>query len=91
MNKINSFFFVVTLFEYDRRFAAYGEDFKFYDYKTPLEIPREKSGYYDLVIADPPFLSEDCLAKTAVSIKYLTKDKIILCTGLDLRFLIKNN
>nr|CAI5858004.1 unnamed protein product [Callosobruchus analis] len=71
----------ITLFEYDKRFAVYGSDFMFYDYNSPLSIPREKSGYYDLVIADPPFLSEECLTKTAVSIRFLTKDKIILCTG----------
>nr|CAH7740703.1 unnamed protein product [Callosobruchus chinensis] len=71
----------ITLFEYDKRFAVYGEDFMFYDYNSPLSIPRDKSGYYDLVIADPPFLSEECLTKTAVSIRFLTKDKIILCTG----------
>ncbi|CAH1971223.1 unnamed protein product [Acanthoscelides obtectus] len=71
----------ITLFEYDNRFAVYGEDFMFYDYNSPLSIPREKSGYYDLVIADPPFLSEECLTKTAVSIRFLTKEKIILCTG----------
>ncbi|CAG9818493.1 unnamed protein product [Phaedon cochleariae] len=71
----------ITLFEYDRRFAAYGEDFIFYDYKSPLGIQRDKADYYDLVIADPPFLSEECLTKTAVTVRYLTKNKIILCTG----------
>ncbi|XP_075216053.1 EEF1A lysine methyltransferase 1 isoform X2 [Lycorma delicatula] len=30
---------------------------------------------------DPPFLSEECLQKTAVTVKFLAKDKIILCTG----------
>lgn len=54
----------------------------FYDYKTPLEIPRTNANSYDLVIADPPFLSEECLTKTAVTIKYLAKQKIILCTGM---------
>jgi len=71
----------VTLFEYDQRFAMYGPDFKLYDYKSPLDIPRELSSYYDLVIADPPFLSDECLTKTAVTVKFLTKLKIILCTG----------
>ncbi|XP_056648573.1 EEF1A lysine methyltransferase 1 isoform X1 [Diorhabda sublineata] len=71
----------ITLFEYDRRFSAYGNDYIFYDYKSPLSIPREKSNYYDLVLADPPFLSDECLTKTAVTIKFLTKNKIVLCTG----------
>ncbi|XP_023015409.2 EEF1A lysine methyltransferase 1 [Leptinotarsa decemlineata] len=71
----------ITLFEYDKRFSVYGKDFIFYDYKSPLDVPRDKSDYYDLVIADPPFLSDECLTKTAVTIRFLTKDKIILCTG----------
>lgn len=73
--------FVVTLFEYDKRFSSYGQDFIFYDYKSPLSIPREKSNYYDIVLADPPFLSEECLTKTSVTIRYLSKNKIVLCTG----------
>lgn len=71
----------VTLFEYDRRFAAYGSDFIMYDYKSPLDIPRDRNSYYDLVIADPPFLSEECLTKTSVTMRYLSKKKLILCTG----------
>ena len=71
----------MTLFEYDQRFAVYGNDFVLYDYKSPLNIPRDKSSYYDIAIVDPPFLSEECLTKTAVTVKFLTKEKIILCTG----------
>ncbi|KAF2883303.1 hypothetical protein ILUMI_22863 [Ignelater luminosus] len=71
----------VSLFEYDQRFALYGSDFILYDYKSPLDIPRNLSSYYDIVIADPPFLSEECLTKTAVTMKFLTKGKLVLCTG----------
>ncbi|GLV46648.1 uncharacterized protein CBL_11509 [Carabus blaptoides fortunei] len=71
----------VTIFEFDERFAAYGNDFVFYDYKSPLSIPRELGSSFDIVIADPPFLSEECLTKTAVTIKFLTKNKMIICTG----------
>lgn len=74
-------YLLVTLYEYDKRFSCYGADFVPYDYKSPLDIPRDKSSYYDLVIADPPFLSDECLTKTAVTIKYLTKEKILICTG----------
>jgi 16S rRNA G966 N2-methylase RsmD len=67
--------------EYDTRFHIYGEDFIFYDYQKPLKFPEEWKKSFDIVIADPPFLSEECLCNTAVSIKYLAQDKIILCTG----------
>lgn len=72
---------IVKCLEYDTRFQIYGEDFLFYDYKEPLKFPEEWKKSFDIVIADPPFLSEECLCNTAVSIKYLTQDKIILCTG----------
>ncbi|KZC12204.1 PREDICTED: protein-lysine N-methyltransferase N6amt2 [Dufourea novaeangliae] len=71
----------VTLFEYDERFRVFGSDFEPYNYKFPLDVPRNKSGSYDLVIADPPFLSDECLTKTALTIKFLAKKNIVLCTG----------
>ncbi|XP_031827563.2 EEF1A lysine methyltransferase 1 [Nomia melanderi] len=71
----------VTLFEYDERFKAFGSDYVPYNYKFPLDLPKDKENYYDLVIADPPFLSEECLTKTALTIKFLAKKNIVLCTG----------
>jgi 16S rRNA G966 N2-methylase RsmD len=72
----------VTLFEFDKRFAVYGKDFILYDYNTPLDIPCHFARNFDVVVVDPPFLSEECLNKTAVTVKFLAKHKIILCTGL---------
>lgn len=72
-----------VLFEYDKRFSIYGDNFTYYDYNAPLDIEssiKEKS--FDIVFADPPFLSEECLSKVTQTIKYLAKGKIILCTGL---------
>lgn len=78
----------VTLLEYDSRFEIFGEDFIEYDYKFPLDVPRNILRQFDLVIADPPFLSEECLTKTAVTMKFLTKKNIVLCTGMyDIIFL----
>ncbi|XP_071990379.1 EEF1A lysine methyltransferase 1 isoform X1 [Engystomops pustulosus] len=72
----------VCLLEYDRRFSVYGDDFIFYDYNKPLELPERLLQHsFDLVLADPPYLSEECLHKTAETIHYLTKEKILLCTG----------
>ncbi|KAI5749376.1 hypothetical protein M8J76_006859 [Diaphorina citri] len=71
----------VTLFEYDTRFKIYGSDFVFYDYKAPLDVPRELSAHYDLVVLDPPFLSDECLTKAAVTAKFLAKHDILVCTG----------
>ena len=67
--------------EYDTRFNVYKEDFLFYDYNEPLALPAHLEKSFDLVVADPPFLSEECLEKTAQSIKFLAKHDILLCTG----------
>ncbi|XP_006002798.1 EEF1A lysine methyltransferase 1 isoform X2 [Latimeria chalumnae] len=74
--------FSVCILEYDKRFSVYGEEFIFYDYNNPLNLPANlKAHTFDIVIADPPYLSEECLKKTAQTVKYLTKGKILLCTG----------
>lgn len=71
-----------VLLEFDRRFAAYGDEFVFYDYNNPLCLPEDLLPQsFDFVIADPPYLSEECLSKVALTIKHLTKGKILLCTG----------
>ena len=69
------------LLEYDKRFAVFGPDFIFYDYKNPLAVPRELGSAFDVVLADPPFLADECLTKTAVTVKFMAKNHIILCTG----------
>ncbi|XP_047345298.1 EEF1A lysine methyltransferase 1 [Vespa velutina] len=71
----------VILLEYDPRFTVFGSDFIPYDYKFPLNVPRDLYNIFDLVIADPPFLSDECLTKIAVTIKLLSKKKMVLCTG----------
>ena len=71
-----------TVFEFDQRFAMYRDDFVLYDYNKPLALPEGVGrGSYDVVVADPPFLNAECLGKTAETVKYLTKGKVILCTG----------
>lgn len=81
MKKLKPSGSILKLLEFDRRFESFGEDFLFYDYNDPLNLPAEWEHYFDVVVADPPFLSEECLTKTSQSIKYLTKNKIILCVG----------
>lgn len=77
-------FFAVILLEYDPRFTVFGSDFIPYDYKFPLNVPRDLYNIFDLVIADPPFLSNECLTKMAVTMKLLSKKKMVLCTGIKL-------
>ncbi|XP_034429561.1 EEF1A lysine methyltransferase 1 [Hippoglossus hippoglossus] len=79
-----------VVLEYDRRFATYGDDFIFYDYKQPLSLPASVAPQsFDVVLADPPYLSEECLSKVAKTIKYLSKGKVLLCTGAMMENLAK--
>ncbi|XP_062258546.1 EEF1A lysine methyltransferase 1 isoform X2 [Platichthys flesus] len=79
-----------VVLEYDRRFATYGDDFIFYDYKQPLSLPPSLAPQsFDVVLADPPYLSEECLSKVAQTIKYLSKGKVLLCTGAMMENLAK--
>lgn len=73
----------IKVLEFDRRFEIYGEDFVFYDYKSPLDISEALTNSFDLVIADPPFLSEECHVKTGMTIRRLGKEgsNLIICTG----------
>jgi 16S rRNA G966 N2-methylase RsmD len=71
-----------VVLEYDRRFATYGQEFIFYDYNEPLALPEDVAPQsFDVVLADPPYLSEECLNKVAQTVKYLAKGKVLLCTG----------
>lgn len=71
------------MFEFDARFAVFKENFILYDYRNPLGIPRDLREAYDVIVADPPYLREDCLTKVALTIKFVAKPnaRIILCTG----------
>lgn len=75
----------MKIFEYDERFAAFGDDFIQYDYSNAVEDDYldEYSEYFDLIIADPPFLSEECIEKVSNLIKRFSKpnSKVIFCSG----------
>eukprot|EP00898_Chlorokybus_atmophyticus_P001714 jgi/Chlat1/2543/Chrsp175S02389 len=63
------------LFEYDRRFAAFGERFTLYDYREPEAVPEDLAHTFDVIVADPPYLSEECLAKTVKTVRLLSRQQ----------------
>ncbi|KAL4342467.1 hypothetical protein GQ457_08G017030 [Hibiscus cannabinus] len=74
----------VRLLEYDKRFEQYGSDFMFYDYNQPEDLPLELKHNYKVVIADPPYLSKECLEKVAQTISFLAHPQesyLLLLTG----------
>ena len=85
LNKCQNCSLNLVLFEFDLRFQTKcPTNYVFYDYNNPIDDSLKlkfKELSFDAVIADPPFLSDECFRKTAQTIKYLAKDKILVCTG----------
>jgi 16S rRNA G966 N2-methylase RsmD len=93
----------ITLLEFDERFGVFKEFVK-YDFEQPIKLPPELKGQFDAVICDPPFLSEDCQTKAALTVRWLAKKwpasgsaistsskqqlKLITCTGERMETLI---
>lgn len=46
-----------------------------------MKFDEELLNSFDLVVVDPPFLSEECLTKSLQTTKSLTKKHVLLCTG----------
>ncbi|KAG6604311.1 EEF1A lysine methyltransferase 1, partial [Cucurbita argyrosperma subsp. argyrosperma] len=72
------------LLEYDERFSQHGSEFTFYDYNEPEELPMELKHDFQIVIADPPYLSKECLEKVTRSISFLAQNResyLLLLTG----------
>ncbi|CAP49276.1 uncharacterized protein PODANS_5_6020 [Podospora anserina S mat+] len=76
----------LILLEHDNRFAVFSE-FSFYDFAQPTKLPAHLKSSCDRIICDPPFLSEDCQTKAAITVNWLFKPtaaddkKLIVCTG----------
>ncbi|KAF2827461.1 hypothetical protein CC86DRAFT_348956 [Ophiobolus disseminans] len=83
----------IKLLEYDERFAVFKE-FVQYDFEKAIQLPAEMKGSFDRIICDPPFLSEDCQTKAALTVRWLAKSwtpddvRIIVCTGERMESLI---
>ncbi|KAF2869180.1 putative N6-adenine methyltransferase-domain-containing protein [Massariosphaeria phaeospora] len=91
----------ITLLEFDERFAVFKE-FVHYDFQHPIRLPIELKGSFDRVICDPPFLSQDCQTKAALTVRWLAKSwtppdpsnkatsfQFISCTGERMQELIE--
>lgn len=62
----------VRLLEFDTRFDLFPE-FIHYDFQHPLGLPSELKGKFDRVLIDPPFLSNDCQTKSALTARWLMR------------------
>ncbi|CAH9125107.1 unnamed protein product [Cuscuta epithymum] len=72
------------LLEYDQRFSSYGSEFTFYDYNTPEDLASSLKHSYSVIVADPPYLSMECLEKVSKTISFLLRSGpsyVLLLTG----------
>ena len=56
-----------------------------------MRFPARLRGKVDRILADPPFLSDECLTRTAITVRALQKreeNKIIVCTGRKMEDLV---
>ncbi|KAF2737955.1 hypothetical protein EJ04DRAFT_487148 [Polyplosphaeria fusca] len=83
----------LKLLEYDDRFAVFKE-FERYDFQHPVKLSPELKGTFDCIICDPPFLSDDCQTKAALTVRWLARTwesqglRLIVCTGERMEALI---
>ncbi|RKP01725.1 hypothetical protein CXG81DRAFT_2531, partial [Caulochytrium protostelioides] len=72
-----------TVFEIDERFAVFGDRFVRYDFNRPRAVPPALVGQFDVLVVDPPFLSEACWTQTAETVRLLSHaaTKWIINTG----------
>ncbi|KAH8163250.1 hypothetical protein CIB48_g5007 [Xylaria polymorpha] len=75
------------LLEHDYRFAVFPE-FIFYDFAHPFKLPAHLKGTVDRMICDPPFLSDDCQTKMAMTLRWLARPKTTTSSSVGLRVLI---
>ena len=61
--------------------------FTAFDYKRPTDIPGELQHSFQVVVADPPYLSEECLEKTVQAMQLLGGHgcTYVLLTGAAMR------
>ncbi|KAJ2785168.1 Protein-lysine N-methyltransferase efm5 [Coemansia interrupta] len=81
------------VFEFDKRFDLFKEQFVFYDFNKPLGFARaeEMKGMFRFIVADPPFLNEDCLSQTMETVKHVGAEnmKLMIDTGAIMEELAK--
>jgi hypothetical protein len=77
----------LALFEYDKRFSIFGDNYNFYDLNKPTEIDDKHHKKYDIIVADPPFLNKETIKKVAESMRLIgNKDSMkIFITGLQVQ------
>ncbi|EFW99757.1 n-6 adenine-specific DNA methyltransferase 2 [Grosmannia clavigera kw1407] len=75
----------LLLLEHDDRFTVFGSEYIFYDFNKPTKLPRSAAlrASADRIVCDPPFLSQDCQTKAALTVRWLSKPtaRVAVSTG----------
>ncbi|WZZ49464.1 hypothetical protein YC2023_049571 [Brassica napus] len=70
----------VQLLEYDMRFERYGSEFTYYDYNEPEDLPLDLKHCFNIIVADPPYLSKECLERVTQTVSFMASpvDSLLL-------------
>ena len=60
------------VFDFDKKWSK-DRGFVFYDFNKPSEVSPELKGTFNLIVIDPPFITEDVWSKYAITAKLLLK------------------
>lgn len=66
---------VISMWQYDKKWEA-DRGFVFYDYKQPEEVPEALKGVFDLIVVDPPFITEEVWTMYTTTIRLLLKEGV---------------
>ncbi|ETV65252.1 hypothetical protein H257_17972 [Aphanomyces astaci] len=67
----------VYIFEYDHRFGQkYGDEFVFYDYNAPLDVDAKFHNFFDYVLVEPPYLTEQCMKGFGETMKLISREVV---------------
>ncbi len=58
-------------FEFDRKFDVGDGGFVFFDYNHPTNLPEELKGTFDMIVADPPYITSETWYNYSKTISYL--------------------
>jgi predicted methyltransferase len=61
------------LYQFDEKFGVKNPNFFKYDFNKPEDIPEKYNNYFDYVLIDPPFITEDVWAKYAKAVVKIAK------------------
>ena len=69
------------MLDFDRELGSGCDEFIFYDFNKPLDLPAELQHAFAMVVIDPPYIEEACWRQYAATAKFLLAEEGGLVLG----------